>query len=256
MLSSTVRHVVNSRRIATAVEADLRRLIATAFPPGSRLPPERELAVRLRASRPTVREVVARMSHSGELVSRWGVGTFVTQTTRPLRLFLTGGSGILEDAERQGFEAALQAVATEVVTCPANIAEDLGIASDACVWRTSRVLSLDGRAVIQLTDFVPCALHGTAIELSGFGSGTETNLATHLNRVSGIAVVRFDATIRAISADALTARALSLPVGAPLVSSIRVGRAEDGTAVYRSEIHYVQGRVVLSVSGSVDPGLI
>src|SRR5689334_2767481 len=45
---------------------------------GSRLPGEKALAEMLKLSRPTLREALRILAHEGLLVSRWGVGTFIT----------------------------------------------------------------------------------------------------------------------------------------------------------------------------------
>lgn len=52
-------------------------LLAGEFREGDRLPTERELALRLEVSRPTVREALSLMIQSGLLVARQGSGTFV-----------------------------------------------------------------------------------------------------------------------------------------------------------------------------------
>lgn len=49
-----------------------------AFPAGSRLPSERELAQRLGVSRPAVREAIGALQNRGLVVTRHGSGTYVT----------------------------------------------------------------------------------------------------------------------------------------------------------------------------------
>ena len=58
----------------------LRQLIVTGqFAPGQRLPPEREIATRLRLSRSSVREAIRELVALHILVTRRGAGTYVTQ---------------------------------------------------------------------------------------------------------------------------------------------------------------------------------
>ena len=58
--------------------AALRRFIAhSEFPPGARIPAERDLAESLGTSRPTVREAIRQLVEAGVLESRRGSGTYV-----------------------------------------------------------------------------------------------------------------------------------------------------------------------------------
>ncbi|MGI9125296.1 MAG: FadR/GntR family transcriptional regulator [Mycobacterium sp.] len=72
-------------RFGNAFEDTVARLLATVrlgmLRPGDRLPPERELAVRLGVSRDTVREAIKSLSEAGYLVARRGRygGTFLAE---------------------------------------------------------------------------------------------------------------------------------------------------------------------------------
>jgi hypothetical protein len=60
------------------VEALRNEISAGALAGGSRIIGEKQLAAILRVSRSTLREALRILVHEGLLVSRWGVGTFVT----------------------------------------------------------------------------------------------------------------------------------------------------------------------------------
>ena len=76
------------------------------YPPGSRLPSERQLAEQLDVSRPTVREALRILEEEGQITRRVGIGTFVSEVPRveagletlvPMLLSaLSGQSGGLE----------------------------------------------------------------------------------------------------------------------------------------------------------------
>ena len=71
---------LDRRSLAREVADQVRALIASgSLAPGDRLPPERELAVRLGVSRPTLREAVGALVIIGLLESRQGAGTFVAR---------------------------------------------------------------------------------------------------------------------------------------------------------------------------------
>jgi len=66
-------------RISDAIAATLeRRILEGSLKPGDRLPPERELAVDLGVSRPSLREAIQKLASKGMLQSRQGGGTYVT----------------------------------------------------------------------------------------------------------------------------------------------------------------------------------
>jgi GntR family transcriptional repressor for pyruvate dehydrogenase complex len=66
-------------RIPDAIAHQLEtRIIEGSLKPGDRLPAERELALELGVSRPSLREAIKQLVSRGLLVSRHGGGTFVT----------------------------------------------------------------------------------------------------------------------------------------------------------------------------------
>ena len=68
-------------RISDAIAATLeRRILEGSLKPGDRLPPERELAVELGVSRPSLREAIQKLASKGMLQSRQGGGTYVTDS--------------------------------------------------------------------------------------------------------------------------------------------------------------------------------
>ncbi len=66
-------------RIADVVAGELEtRILEGSLKPGDRLPAERELAVELGVSRPSLREAIQKLVSKGMLVTRHGGGTVVT----------------------------------------------------------------------------------------------------------------------------------------------------------------------------------
>lgn len=72
-------HTIEPRRLYRQIADQLRTLIAAGeFAPGSRLPPERDLAVQLGVSRPSVREALIALEVEGLVEVRMGSGIYVT----------------------------------------------------------------------------------------------------------------------------------------------------------------------------------
>ena len=66
-------------RISDTIAATLeQRILEGSVKPGDRLPPERELAVDLGVSRPSLREAIQKLASNGMVHSRQGGGTYVT----------------------------------------------------------------------------------------------------------------------------------------------------------------------------------
>jgi DNA-binding FadR family transcriptional regulator len=69
---------VEKQRVAEEVAEQLRSLILTGqYPPGSKLPPERELSKKLRVNRASLREALKKLEHLGLVRIRQGDGTRV-----------------------------------------------------------------------------------------------------------------------------------------------------------------------------------
>ena len=80
-VKADVFKALDRRSLSRHAADHLKALIASgSLAPGDRLPPERELAVRLGVSRPTLREAVGALVIMGLLESRQGAGTFVART--------------------------------------------------------------------------------------------------------------------------------------------------------------------------------
>lgn len=69
------------RRLYQGVQKKLQELVRSGeYPPGGRLPPERELAERFSVSRPTVREAIIAMEALGQVKVKTGSGVYVLET--------------------------------------------------------------------------------------------------------------------------------------------------------------------------------
>ncbi|MBL0218908.1 MAG: FadR family transcriptional regulator [Myxococcales bacterium] len=82
---------VEKQRVAEEIAEQLRSLILNGqYPPGSKLPPERELSKRLRVNRASLREALKKLEHLGLVRIRQGDGT------RVLNFMETGGLELVQ----------------------------------------------------------------------------------------------------------------------------------------------------------------
>ncbi|WP_448245944.1 FadR/GntR family transcriptional regulator [Thalassotalea agariperforans] len=108
---------IKTDRLYVKVAAQLSKLINDGvILPGNRLPSERELAEKLKVSRPTIRESMIALELSGIVEIRTGSGIYVTQK-KPFLVVQDQGIGPFEILEvRSILEAEACALAAEHIT--------------------------------------------------------------------------------------------------------------------------------------------
>jgi GntR family transcriptional regulator len=199
------------------IEAALDRAIR-GLAPGTRLPPERELAGRLKVSRMTVRHALASLEHRGRVerhVGRSG-GTFVTQP----KLELTGLSALSDQLRRLGLAAGARVLsARERPQGPSALA-------DAATYEIVRLRFADAEPVaLERTWFAADAFPGL---LDGPLDGSLYELIRgRYDEVPVRATERLEPTVAA----AEDAAVLGIETGAPLMAVDRVAYAESGRTV-------------------------
>lgn len=106
-----------ARRSTAIYQRIFETIVAGEFAVDSRLPSETELAMRFGASRPVVREALARLRDDGMIVSRQGSGSYVKRRPDVAVLRFTPG-GSIDDVQRcfefrQAIEGSAAALAAE-----------------------------------------------------------------------------------------------------------------------------------------------
>lgn len=109
---------IESRRLYRQIADQLRKLIvAGEFPSGERLPAERDLAVQLRVSRPSVREALIALEVEGLVEIRGGSGVYVRANPNGARPAPDGEWGPLELIRARGLiEGEVAAQAAQIAT--------------------------------------------------------------------------------------------------------------------------------------------
>ena len=116
---NTPIQAIKVQRLYLQVAEQLRNLIAEGtFPPGSRLPAERDLAEQFAVSRPTIREAMIALEISGLVEVRSGSGVYVLeQGSGPARLEESEAPGPFEILEaRRLIETEASALAARRIT--------------------------------------------------------------------------------------------------------------------------------------------
>ena len=110
---------LETRRLYRQIADQIRDLLASGrFPPGSRLPPERDLAAQLRVSRTSVREAIIVLELAGLIEVRVGAGTYVSRLPKEGQMLFATGGPATELAEILKAQRIVESeVAAEAASC-------------------------------------------------------------------------------------------------------------------------------------------
>jgi GntR family transcriptional regulator len=217
---------------ATEARADLSALIESGvFPPGRKLPSERELAERLSVSRVVLRSALASLAAEERVHNSPRRGWFATAPRMaeqtPLRSFS-------ELARSRGLAPGAHVVMRQ--TRAASLAESkkLGIAPASTVHEVHRVRSLDGIATCFDVSILPVSRH------AGIESVNLENVSLYevLETLNSPRVVRSDYRIRADAASAEVATALGVMSGAPVLVGEETASDLTGSPVLFGRVTY------------------
>jgi GntR family transcriptional regulator len=199
------------------IEASLAAAIGE-LEPGTRLPTERELAVRLGVSRMTVRHALASLERRGLLarhVGRGG-GTF---TAEP-KLELAGLAALSDQLRQLGREAGARVLsAREVAAGPVELGGERA-------YEIVRVRLADGVSVALERTWFPADVFPGLLEAPLDGS-----LYAVIRERYEEVPVRAEERLEPTLAGADDAAALGIDIGEPLLAVERVSRAASGRAV-------------------------
>lgn len=236
------------------IAASLRDKIEQGeYPPGSRLPPHRELARTFKAAQETIRRAVAQLQAEGLVETRGQHGTFV-QTRPSVRRITTdfyrrrppasteSGSPFARSVAASGGRASWDH-RTAHETADEHVAERLGIQPGAPVVATRYLYRYDGTPIQTATSWEPAALTaGTPIEPpeEGAAVGVVARFDLIGQRIDS---VEEDIESRLPTAD--EAKALELPPGVAVLAMKRTYRVGD-LPVETADIVMAGHRSVLS----------
>lgn len=131
-----------------------QRIKDRIYPPGSRLPPENQLAEEFNVSRATVRSALKVLSSKRLIVRRQGVGTFVSRLStisNPLNEFIDFNDLIIEN----GFEPDFFQVHQAFTEADPAVAEKLQVEPGSRVLNIHKVFTADGEPIIYVINNIP-----------------------------------------------------------------------------------------------------
>jgi GntR family phosphonate transport system transcriptional regulator len=224
------------------IAEELRReIVGGARAPGTRLPPEGELAERFGVHRNTLRQAVAALAAEHLVVSRRGSGTFVAEHTVlvhriGVRTRLSDSLGRRGRASGRLLESAVEPVP------PAEVIERLVLGGRPAL-RLETVLAVDGRSLSRATHWFAAGLVPGLAERFG----TTGSITAALRAVGVDDYVRASTTVGARHATAAEAADLRLPAGSVVLVTRSLDTLPDGTPLQVGLTRFVADRVELDI---------
>jgi GntR family transcriptional regulator len=210
----------------------LEKLGDGTWKPGDLVPSEQELQETYGVSRITVRQALSELTHEGRFKRHRGQGTFVAN--KPLVHNPSKRISITELMREQGIEPVWQIRQRDFVTPLPNIAETLGIRSNAKIYFVDYLLSADkepiGRHLTYLTK--PVAESGNAASLS------DLELGAFFRALPNREGIQTNRTIQSVPASNEEARLLKIRTGHPILSIEVTYSDADGNPIEHLRANY------------------
>jgi GntR family transcriptional regulator len=237
------------RPLHAAIAEQLAAAIATGtLPPGSRLPPERELAESLGVSRMTVRQALGDLERDGLLrrvVGRAG-GTFVREPEQAASA--PGAPSLAAELRRQGGASAVEPISAVIEPAGKRAAAALDIRRSDHVVVITRLRLAGGKPLAVERSSLPATLFPDLEDMDLGGSLAD------LMGGFGLRPVRSVERLELTKARPADVRALGVGRDGPLLLLERIRFAADGTPVEfaRDRFRPDRTRIVLESAQTAD----
>ncbi|HEU4621068.1 MAG TPA: GntR family transcriptional regulator [Burkholderiaceae bacterium] len=192
-------------------------LEAGEWKPGELIPSETELATRFKVSQGTVRKAIDELANENLLVRRQGKGTFVASHHEPRAAFRFLRL-VADDGEP--FDPDSTILDCKRLRAPAEIARLLDLKPGDAAIQIRRLLTIRGKPIVLDDIWLPGAIFKglTAEKLADYKGPMYALFESEF----GTRMIRATERLKAIAADAASAKALSVASGTALLSVERV----------------------------------
>jgi GntR family transcriptional regulator len=196
------------------------------------LPPESELINAYQVSRTTVRQVLDMLVNEGLIYRQRGRGTFVAHPT--VEQAMVRIVGFDEDMRQRGLEPSTKVLNSELVPASKEIADLLQTEAGVELARLERLRLADGEPMsIEESNLLHRYCPGVLD-----GDYASTSLREALERDHSLRWSRAKQVIRAVPATERLSKALSVPVGSPLLLVERVSFSQQDLPVELVRMYY------------------
>jgi GntR family transcriptional regulator len=210
------------------------RIVSGEFPPGKRLPTERELISESGLSRITIRQGLALLERDGWVVRKQGLGTFVRNS---IDQELTSVRTITEVLIAKGMIPEIRVLSFARVVPPPNVQKRMELAADERVLCAKRLYRYKKQPIALIYIYLPLSVWDEAQILRNAATPTDTTYTIWEDRLH-VRLKNAHHVIRAGRAAKEDARALRIPVGAAILILERTTYADDERPVECVIFHY------------------
>jgi GntR family transcriptional regulator len=197
-----------------AQESILRRIGDGSYPPGSKLPPEVDLAVTERVSRHTLRRALANLEIMGRIERSHGGGTFVARPRPVVEISLDDYESLHPHlARRQGYTSRLAGVSITRKRVDPPIEQRLGVEPGTPATNVSFLVEVEETPMAYFDFFAP----QDAVTVGEMRLGFSDSIIEFFDGCGGRA--RLDSyrmEVREVRAEQDLARRLSVSIGRTL----------------------------------------
>ena len=220
-----------------AVKRHLLEFIGS-LEPGAAVPTERELSLRMRTSRTTVRQALGELVVEGRLVRRQGSGTYVAEPKVTWPLYL---ASFTEQVRASGFTPSAEVLGTSRIAATADLARYLGINGRAPVYKLERRRLADNWPIAVETSWLPARRFPGLTRLIRMHGSLHAILADHY----GTKLQTGEESIETAPATPREAGPLRVDVGTPMLVVSRQNFDASGTPVELGRTWFRGDRVTL-----------
>ncbi len=228
-----------------AIHERLRtEILAGELAPGSKLPPQSELAERFGVTLMTLRQAVGELEAEGLVRAERGRGTFVAE--RPVDIRLGNLSSFAAQMAADGVEVVTEVVVIEKVEAAAHpeVAGRLGVDPSGSLWCLVRTRRSDGEVFAVQRSY----LDG-AVDLADDAGDA---LYTAIESATGSAVVEARETMSAVALDEDLAALGDAPIGHPALRSERTSIDQFGRPFLHDDAYLLGGRCSIAADRRAD----
>ncbi|RGY96184.1 GntR family transcriptional regulator [Clostridium sp. AM58-1XD] len=200
-----------------------------------KLPSEQDLAAQLGVSRNTVREALKALENEGLVISRHGIGTFVTRYNgnQNIRYNISALDSTTKIISEHGYRHGTKSVYFDVRMASEDISKKLGSDTPVKILYVERVRTADDIPIVFVEDYIPYA-DGMLEEFSGQG---DPSLFQFINRYAPVSFA--NCSIHAVLSDARLMEKLSLTEPKALLLLQQIHYASKGSPVLYSDSYFI-----------------
>ena len=226
------------QRVANALR---EQILSGQLSAGTKLTPEAEFARNLGISRPSLREAIRILAREGLVVVKHGIGTFVTNETKPILGSLELMRSMTDMIRASGGEPASRDLSIDLIDPPADVAAEMELPSNARIGCVSRVRLINERPFAISKEYV--ALDGRQRNFEALKTFAGGSLYAFLKQSFGLPISHSKLRMSAVAADSGMARMLKLGKRAPLLLMRELHFGFDGQPALLS-INYHNAEVI------------